>query len=646
MNILAISSISLIFTLVASVGAVEIDDLSLEDLVNTKITTASKFSQRVSEAPSSATVIHGEEIRAHGWRNLGEVLVSVPGFEISTATDYRYLGVRGFSQSGDYNSRILLLIDGIPTNDGIFDQALIGPEFPLDTNLIDRIEVVPGPGSALYGGNAYLAVVNVITRQSASIGRSVTLGVGSAGLLEGRISTGGIDATGRHWLISASSEHAHGEDRYFPQWQGIGGSDGWAHDMDSESLRKVFLRYGAENWSLQLLYGHSQKDAAGAMFGTDFSAPVSNLDTTTQIGLRIQRPLSNIWTLEGQAYLGEYRWEGSYGYSGVWEFDRAHSGWLGANVQLTGKPWENQTWVMGAGTRNDYRQDQQNIGGLITSDRRIVSLYAQDDISVSDIFTLNLGGRYDYTFDSSQFNPRGALLVNLPAAMVLKLMLGKAFRPPNAYETNYSYPGSTLAGGNLKPERVATDEIVLEQVIGTHGRWTASLYRNRFSDLLKTITDYNTTIQQVQTSGGAYTKGLELNAYYRFNSGLDLRGSLSWQRSKDEALTDKPLFNSPRQLAKFLAIVPIGGYELGWETYYIGSHNDVFENQVGGQTVSHAALSGRFNRDLRWQLRVSNLFDRKLYTVIGPEYSMGMAGNIGTIPDYGRQLQIHLTLDF
>ena len=636
-----------LLTLITSTNASEIDDLSFEDLINTKITTASKFSQRVSEAPSSATVIHGEEIRSHGWRNLGEALVSVPGFEVSTATDYRYLGVRGFSQSGDYNSRILLLIDGISVNDSIYDQAPIGLEFPLDMNLIERIEVVPGPASALYGGNAYLAVINVITRQSDSIGRSVTLEAGNAGLLRGQINASGRDATGRRWLISASTEHSNGEPRYFPQWQGVGGRDGWARGMDGENQRKVFLRYGDEDWILHLLHGQIQKDAAGAMFGTDFSVPVTNMDTTTQIGLHIQRPINNIWMIEGHAYMGEYRWEGSYSYSGVRQFDLAYSDWIGVNAQLTGKPWENQTWVLGSGIRDDYKQDQQNIGYLIVGGRRTISLYAQDDIRFSDIFTLNLGGRYDHnTLDRNQFSPRGALLINFSAAMVLKLMSGKAFRPPNIYETNYSYRGTQLAGGNLKPERITTDEIALERAIGTHGRWTTSIYRNRFKDLLGTVTDFSTGLMQIQTHGDARTEGLELSARYRFDNGIDLRGSLSWQRSEDKVLNDEPLPNSPRQLAKFLAILPLGAHELGWETYYVGSRHDIFRNQIGGQTVSHAALSGRISRDLRWQFRVSNLFDCRLATVAGSEYSLSAAGNISTVQDYGRQLQIRLTLDF
>jgi outer membrane receptor protein involved in Fe transport len=629
------------------VAAADIDQLTLEDLLNTKITTATKFSQRASEAPANVTVIRGDEIRSHGWRSLSQALVSVPGFEISTATDYSYLAVRGFSQPGDYNSRILLLIDGIPANDGVFDQAMIGPEFPLDMNLIDRIEVVPGPGSALYGGNAYLAVVNVITRQSDSIGRSVTVAAGSGALMAGQANAGGKDETGRHWLISASAERSDGQSRYFPQWQGVAGSDGWARGLDGENLNRLFLRYGEDDWSLSLLHGRRRKDAAGAMFGTDFSAAVPNVDATTQIGLHVRRPLNDVWAIEGQAYTGDYRWQGRYRYSGDWEIDSTRSDWLGANVQLTGNPWKTQTWVLGASARDDFRQDQQNFGGLTANSRRTLSLYVQDDIHFTEAVAVDIGGRYDRdSQNNSQFSPRGAVLIKLPAASVLKLMSGKAFRPANAFETDYSFPGSQAAGGKLKPERIITDEIALEQAIGRHGRWSASMYRNRFMDLLGTTTDFTTGIQQVRTVGGARTEGLDLGGRYRFDGGIDLRGSLSWQRCNDDDLSGAPLPNSPRRLGKLLAVVPIGSYEIGWETYYSGPRFDYFGGQVGGQTVSHLAVSGRYNRNLSWQLRATNLFDRKLATVVGPEYSLGAAGNVPTITDYDRQVQIRLTVDF
>jgi iron complex outermembrane receptor protein len=287
------------------------------------------------------------------------------------------------------------------------------------------------------------------------------------------------------------------------------------------------------------------------------------------------------------------------------------------------------------------------VGSSAQGKRTTSSLFAQDDIRFNETFSLNLGGRYDRdTLASSQFSPRAALIVNLPAATVLKLMSGKAFRPPNAYETSYSYPGTQLAGGTLKPERISTSEISLEQAIGSHGRWTASMYRNRYKDLLETTTDFATGLQQVQTVGDARTEGLELGARYRFDGGIDVRGSLAWQRSEDSDIGGAPLPNSPRRLAKLLAIVPFGAYELGWETYYTGTRREVFGTEIGGQTVSHATLSGRFSRNLRWQMKASNLFDRRLVTVAGPEYSLGAAGNVPTIPDYGRHLQVNLTADF
>jgi len=73
--------------------------------------------------------------------------------------------VRSFGRPGDYNSRILLLIDGHRTNDNIYNQALVGAEGVIDVDLIDRVEIIRGPGSSLYGSNAFLAVVNIVTKR-------------------------------------------------------------------------------------------------------------------------------------------------------------------------------------------------------------------------------------------------------------------------------------------------------------------------------------------------------------------------------------------------------------------------------------------------------------------------------------------------
>jgi outer membrane receptor for ferrienterochelin and colicins len=151
----------------------DLTDKSLEELMKIEVasvTGAAKHEQRVTEAPSSVTVITAAEIRSFGWRTLGEALRSVRGFYATYDRNYTYLGVRGFARPTDYNNRVLFLIDGHRINDNVYDAGYVGTETPIDLDLIERIEVIRGPGSALYGSSAFFGVVNIITRRGGSIG--------------------------------------------------------------------------------------------------------------------------------------------------------------------------------------------------------------------------------------------------------------------------------------------------------------------------------------------------------------------------------------------------------------------------------------------------------------------------------------------
>ena len=148
-------------------AAPDLMDMSLEDLMKVEIDSvygASGYKQKVSDAPASITIITAEEISRHGYRTLAAVLRNVPGFYVTYDRDYDYLGERGFGPPGDYNSRFLLLVDGHRVNDNIFDQAFIGTDFPVDLDLIDRIEVIRGPNSSLYVASALLGVINIVTK--------------------------------------------------------------------------------------------------------------------------------------------------------------------------------------------------------------------------------------------------------------------------------------------------------------------------------------------------------------------------------------------------------------------------------------------------------------------------------------------------
>ena len=150
---------------VAQQAPKDLGEASLEELSNIQVYSASKHMQSTHDAPSSVTVITANEIQKYGYRTLADILESVRGFYITNDRDYSFVGVRGFGRLGDSNNRILVLIDGNRINDNVFGEPYLGTEFLVDVDLIERVEIIRGPSSSLYGADAFFAVINVITRK-------------------------------------------------------------------------------------------------------------------------------------------------------------------------------------------------------------------------------------------------------------------------------------------------------------------------------------------------------------------------------------------------------------------------------------------------------------------------------------------------
>src|SRR6185369_11958315 len=130
---------------------------------------ASKYEQKVTQAPSSISIVTGEEIKLFGHRTLADVLRGVRGLYVSDDRNYSYLGIRGFLRPGDYNTRILVLIDGHRMNDAVYDAAYVAREATIDVDLIDRVEVIRGPSSSIYGSSAFFGVINIITKRGGQL---------------------------------------------------------------------------------------------------------------------------------------------------------------------------------------------------------------------------------------------------------------------------------------------------------------------------------------------------------------------------------------------------------------------------------------------------------------------------------------------
>ena len=203
---------------------------------------ASKYEQKITEAPSSISIVTAAEIEKYGYRTVRDILNSLPGFYTSYDYNYDYIGVRGFNRPGDYNTRVLLLIDNHRINDNIYDQAPIGTDLLLDIDLIDRVEVIRGPSSSIYGSNAFFGVVNIITKRGRDLkGFEVSGAVGSYDTYKGRFSYGSRFNNGIELLLSGTLSDSEGQDFYFKEFDAPETNCGKARGLDDENYYSFFL---------------------------------------------------------------------------------------------------------------------------------------------------------------------------------------------------------------------------------------------------------------------------------------------------------------------------------------------------------------------------------------------------------------------
>ncbi|HSZ86289.1 MAG TPA: TonB-dependent receptor, partial [Puia sp.] len=146
-----------------STSGVNLLSLSLEQLMNVKVVTASGYPQTISEAPSTITVITKQQIEERGYEQLEDALRDVPGIDMIHINGYAPTLIYFRGMYGAENLRALLMIDGIVENNILGTNDLAGPAYPMHN--VERIEIIWGPVSALYGENAFGGVINIITKK-------------------------------------------------------------------------------------------------------------------------------------------------------------------------------------------------------------------------------------------------------------------------------------------------------------------------------------------------------------------------------------------------------------------------------------------------------------------------------------------------
>lgn len=634
--------------------------LPIEALLGLTVFSASKFEQKISDAPSAVTVISAADIKTFGYRTLSDALRSIGGLYVFNDRNYEYLGARGFQRPGDFNSRILLLVDGQRVNDGVYDQAQIGRDFALDVELIERIEYVPGPGSAIYGGNAFFGVINVITRSGEGLGAMLAGEAASHRTARGQALYGKRLDNGADLLLAASKFGSRGPNLFFPEFEDPGSSDGIAHGLDFERAERYFAKLRHEGLTLSLGYANRDKGIPTASYFQVFDDPRSKTrDEQTWAAANLERNLSDTLALSANLSWHRYRYDGSYilDYPPVTEnIDGVRNRWWAGELRLVSTAVARHKLVAGSEFRRDMGTLQYNFDSAgdeylrdSRSSRR-VGFYLQDEFTLNEQWIVNAGIRRDSNYlDSPQTSPRLALIYKPLPTTTAKLLYGSAFRSPNNYERYY---GAEVTGfrtnADLRPERIRTTELVLEHYLHNAWRASASLFSYRIKDLVTLTTDPDDGLLVFRNASQARAKGLELETEKVWDDGARLRLSYSLQSATDGETGDR-LTNSPTRLAKVNYQMPLWGdaARAGVEAQFSSALDTVNGDRVPGYGIVNLTLaSRRLWRGVEVSASVYDLLNRRRVDPPSEEHVDSLGRPLRGIEQDGRTLRLRLSYTF
>ena len=624
------------------------------------LVTATKRPTSLRKAPVIATIITADEIRNMGARNLLDVLKMVPGLGVSI-NEYgtMMIEVRGIRTS--LSEKILVMIDGHSLNRNMNGSSVLynmAGSLPVEN--IRQVEVVRGPGSALYGNSAFVATINVITRNAEEInGLEVKAGGGSFGTYKANM-VGGT-AIGDKLTLSGSLDHYKSNGAKLtveadtlagtPFSQAPGTPDLGNRRTDA------FIKVGYGDLSFR---GHYFTKKEGMYIGlasalNDGDRP-ENVNYWSELAydLHIAEGLStnlklhyDYWDQTGQDKIFPNGFAGSFpagmigeplvktrsvGFEQQFDWDPSKDNHLVAGVSFETL---NQFDVKQRANFNpaDFSyigsvQDVANWNRNVT--RQIWAGYLQDEWQVMERVNLTAGVRYDHYSDfGDTVNPRVGLVWSFLDSADLKLLYGQAFRAPNFVELYDANNPVVVGDDHLKPEKIKTYEAGLAWRLNR--LFAANL--NYFYSTVDDLIAWDTSVKPVPrfaNIGNSTTQGVEVGVNGAISTELTWKAAYTWQDPRDSA-TDKRLPYVPSQRASGSV-----NYAL---TKYLNLHTDILwtgaRPRAAGDTrpemphyatVDLAVTLKNFFRALEIQATIHNILNEQYYDLDTSTAASNLAG--------------------
>ncbi len=550
--------------------------LSLEELMEIEVTISTDTRTPLTKAPATVTVLTEEDIKATGATNLVEILESVPGVHVR-ANQFAFRPLVQFR--GASATQTLLMVNGRSTRDLMWTSGIFWKGLP--ASAIRRIEVIRGPGSALFGADASAGVVNVITHTAGPIEYSE---------VGGRV--GSFD-TRAGWV------------RHGTRWQGyeigftaeISDTDGHAPFIEADgqsardqaagtaaSLAPASAQYGWRNTDVRLSVakGHwhlladyvRHSDLGIGLTGAGVLDPVTrasdsrhNIDLlydnerfARNFGLSASIRYQHLDYTSGNGFF-----ERPPGFDGSWpegvinqmrsaqrdlllEASGLYTGFSDHAIRLgAGRAWEDLYRVeqyVNSGTGPDGSPLPPGGPLVDISDtpyafapermRHRDYLFAQDVWNLSSTAELTLGARYDrYSDFGGTFNPRAALVVRNSDKLTTKFMYGQAFRAPS-YQELYAETSFSLPNPDLRPERSQTVEVAFSYAATKALYLSLNLFEFHQRDLIRAVPVEGLSKNQFRNSGDHTIRGIEVEGRWQVRKDLRLYANYTVRDHDDD----------------------------------------------------------------------------------------------------------------
>ena len=532
--------------------------LSLDFEALTTVSIASKKEETINDAPGVITVVTADEIQRYGARNLRDVLNRQTHIQIvgSNLFPHNRTGLRGVTLT-HAETDVLLLLNGRPIRDSGNSSANqdLYSSFPIET--IKQIEIIRGPGSVLYGTNAFAGVINLITKKAPSSPEGkLSFSYGSFDSKKGTLSGGGTFGDFEFYGAITGIDN-EGDD--FNNINGELSTTGtYKTGFNGEN---ILLNAKFKGLTLNALLSDSTTDHGKSTF----SLPSDDYKLQREfIDIGYVHELNDDW--QASLNYGYHRYSDDFelGVFGLIQ-DSEGKDYL-TELSLQGKLTENINLLVGA-TYN-LQKNTATIGDVDLTSRH-KNAYLQVDYQVTDWLKLIGGLQYNNQDDvDSDYSHRLAAIFKLNEQWGLKLLYGEAFRQATTVERSLNVPGIVVGDFGLSPETIKTfDAQVLYS--GSRGSFSATYFRSKHEEIIKRV---GVAPQQIVNAGEIEYEGIELEGKFDMGHGFNFIGNMSYQTNEADDGKDDVTYAPDLMIKAGVSYESPKGYQVSvFNSYFAAS---------------------------------------------------------------------------